>query len=192
MNIGIFSSLYRTVACFIILLSVTLVAVPSNAATISGTMTLVGAQGYTLPPGEDLSTATSLDFISNTIGASSTSTGNLGVTIGTAGTIQDLTFDPYSGPTSAFLTIGNWTFDLASVVIGTPRDVNLLSLAGTGTLTDTVGTLGSTPATWSFSSADVNDYSMTITAVPVPAAVWLFGSGLLGLVAVARRRNMVH
>jgi hypothetical protein len=27
------------------------------------------------------------------------------------------------------------------------------------------------------------------TVVPVPAAVWLFGSGLLGLVAVARRRR---
>ncbi len=27
-----------------------------------------------------------------------------------------------------------------------------------------------------------------VTAVPVPAAVWLFGSGLLGLVGVARRR----
>ena len=29
----------------------------------------------------------------------------------------------------------------------------------------------------------------TITAVPIPAAVWLFGSGLLGLAGVARRRN---
>lgn len=28
-----------------------------------------------------------------------------------------------------------------------------------------------------------------LTAVPVPAAVWLFGSGLLGLVGVGRRRN---
>jgi len=27
------------------------------------------------------------------------------------------------------------------------------------------------------------------TPVPVPAAVWLFGSGLLGLIGVARRRN---
>jgi len=26
-------------------------------------------------------------------------------------------------------------------------------------------------------------------AVPVPAAVWLFGSGLLGLVGVARRKK---
>lgn len=31
--------------------------------------------------------------------------------------------------------------------------------------------------------------SLTTTVVPVPAAVWLFGSGLLGLVGVARRRE---
>lgn len=30
--------------------------------------------------------------------------------------------------------------------------------------------------------------ALTVTAVPVPPAVWLFASGLLGLVAVARRR----
>jgi hypothetical protein len=30
---------------------------------------------------------------------------------------------------------------------------------------------------------------LTITAIPVPAAVWLFGSGLLGLVGVARRKK---
>ncbi len=29
----------------------------------------------------------------------------------------------------------------------------------------------------------------TVSAVPVPAAVWLFGSGLLGLVGVARRKK---
>jgi len=29
----------------------------------------------------------------------------------------------------------------------------------------------------------------TISAVPVPAAVWLFGSGMIGLVGVARRRK---
>ena len=29
----------------------------------------------------------------------------------------------------------------------------------------------------------------TITAVPVPAAVWLFGSGLIGLIGVARRKK---
>jgi hypothetical protein len=37
---------------------------------------------------------------------------------------------------------------------------------------------------WAVHSGDVG-------AVPVPAAVWLFGSGLLGLVAVARRRMKI-
>lgn len=32
-------------------------------------------------------------------------------------------------------------------------------------------------------------FSMQFTAVPVPAAVWLFGSGLLGLVGIARRKK---
>jgi hypothetical protein len=34
-------------------------------------------------------------------------------------------------------------------------------------------------------------FSASAAAVPVPSAVWLFGSGLLGLVAVARRRMKV-
>jgi hypothetical protein len=33
----------------------------------------------------------------------------------------------------------------------------------------------------------IDDVSLETSAVPVPAAVWLFGSGLLGLVGVARR-----
>lgn len=32
-------------------------------------------------------------------------------------------------------------------------------------------------------------YSLNITTVPVPAAAWLFGSGLLGLIVVARRKT---
>jgi len=54
---------------------------------------------------------------------------------------------------------------------------------------------------FSLSSSDVGDWGINtpayfaidnltaVSAVPVPAAVWLFGSGLLGLVTVARRRT---
>lgn len=37
-------------------------------------------------------------------------------------------------------------------------------------------------------NADVT-YTYSVPAVPVPAAVWLFGSGLIGLVGVARRKK---
>ncbi len=32
------------------------------------------------------------------------------------------------------------------------------------------------------------DASVTVSAVPVPAAVWLFGSGLIGLIGLAKRK----
>lgn len=40
-------------------------------------------------------------------------------------------------------------------------------------------------------SADFDNITMTteVSAIPVPAAVWLFGSGLLGLVGVARKKK---
>lgn len=37
--------------------------------------------------------------------------------------------------------------------------------------------------------AALSDIGWQVSAVPVPAAAWLFGSGLLGLIAVARRRT---
>jgi len=37
--------------------------------------------------------------------------------------------------------------------------------------------------------AALDDIGWDVAPVPVPAAVWLFGSGLIGLVAVARRRS---
>jgi hypothetical protein len=33
------------------------------------------------------------------------------------------------------------------------------------------------------------DYALRISSVPVPAATWLFGSGLIGLISIARRKR---
>ena len=40
------------------------------------------------------------------------------------------------------------------------------------------------------STAGIAIPSLGIASVPVPAAVWLFGSGMMGLIAVSRRRNI--
>ncbi len=41
-----------------------------------------------------------------------------------------------------------------------------------------------------FDITSIHVTNVTAPAVPIPAAVWLFGSGLLGLVGVARRKKM--
>ncbi len=43
--------------------------------------------------------------------------------------------------------------------------------------------------TWSVNAANGTLNYTTVSAVPVPAAVWLFGSGLLGLVGISRRKK---
>lgn len=64
---------------------------------------------------------------------------------------------------------GNFTASWTAPVVGGPFN----GQTGSWTITGTAGPVGSTPE------------------VPIPAAVWLFGSGLLGLVGVARRKKAV-
>lgn len=48
---------------------------------------------------------------------------------------------------------------------------------------------GTTFAGWSNQSFGSGHYGLQVSAVPVPAAAWLFGSGVIGLVGAARRRG---
>ena len=58
----------------------------------------------------------------------------------------------------------------------------------TGSLTDPYGIAGLAAIDGATPGSHRN-FNFTITAVPIPSAVWLFGSGLLGLVGVARRKK---
>jgi hypothetical protein len=87
-------------------------------------------------------------------------------------------FDPGLGPDFAFLT--GLTFQAALLPGGT--DVALIQGSG-GTWQDALG--------GEYTGVVYNSAAVTVGAVPVPAAVWLFASGLLGMVGVARRRAVV-
>ena len=71
------------------------------------------------------------------------------------------------------------------------------SAAGIGTWTGTIVSVGNVGAQWtSFDGTPYSEvYNISVSGavppavIPVPAAVWLFGSGLVGLMGVARRRR---
>lgn len=89
--------------------------------------------------------------------------------------------DILAGGTGAGLT-ADWTsFGLTSLTAGT--DVS-------GGLTVQFTAICGADA-GCFSNLAIDNVTVTadVSAVPVPAAVWLFGSGLLGLIGVARRKT---
>ena len=60
--------------------------------------------------------------------------------------------------------------------------------SGTGDIREVIGTSNQGPVAQSV-FYNVTDKIVFAQVVPVPAAVWLFGSGLLGLVGIARRKK---
>lgn len=104
-----------------------------------------------------------------------------------------------SGNTWTAAGTGNWQLNSCSDVgsatlcgyLGTlPLDNSMTNVSGSFDVT-TGGVITSdvnftTPATFTMNATDT--LSPTVSPVPLPAAAWLFGSGLLGLAGTARRR----
>ncbi len=91
---------------------------------------------------------------------------------------HEVAVDRNSATVSALGNIGSWSTTATTVDFA-------IDLAGTGLLNG-----DELAMRWGFTCAnDVIEGAVKVPEVPVPAAVWLFGSGLLGLAAVARRKR---
>jgi len=105
--------------------------------------------------------------------------GNLITThVGTIDFLQTMDVD-YAGGSDPFLEFQD----------GTLVSINLLFSSGTNGATADFTSSGTIFGSGSVLSGLWDANSFTTTVVPVPAAVWLFGSGLIGLVGVARRKR---
>lgn len=110
----------------------------------------------------------------------------------TAGT---LTFDESmdSGSNASITFIDGWLTDLnfgaEFGVLGAPEDFNSNLLSVTANRSVTTGNGGNAVTTDYILFAEWQATELPIAAVPVPAAAWLFGSGLLGLAGIARRKT---
>ena len=163
----------------------------ANAAFINGSLGLAGPYNPINSAGTPvtLDVATGIDFVGDQ-GFALTSTGDLAVAFLTPVAMTDFQFNPLNPNPLALWSVNGFTFNMTAVSINNQNSINL-SLSGTGTVSG--NGFDSTSGTWEFTANATEDStftwsSSTVSAVPVPAAVWLFGSGLLGLVGVARRR----
>jgi hypothetical protein len=120
----------------------------------------------------------------------------VGVTTGdfigqTVVAIADLDYSPFAAIDPLWTTnLGEFSFAITSLVVIDETPGSLV-LNGRGLLTSTLAGLDPTLANWSFSadSSPVN-FSIATSAVPVPAAVWLFGTAILGLVGLRRKGKL--
>ena len=151
-----------------------------SAATIS-TLGVSGNFGY-----DAATEIVSLSTVGSNGVADGIFTGTIDSTPGTGGSVDLTATDFVSVPT--FFTKNSWTFDLETLDYVSGTSPATLDFGGTGFITSSTDSVKHT-VNWTFTASDATTYSMNVTTVvPVPAAVWLFGTGLIGLVGVARRK----
>ena len=102
--------------------------------------------------------------------------------------LYDILFDfpPPPGQQARRFNAGEFlVYDIGGIVGLTANDFNFFGTPGPG-----AGNPGPYLSVARFQDTGIDqEFSDFVGAVPVPAAVWLFGSGLLGLVGIARRRR---
>ena len=144
------------------------------------------AFAFSLPLGglsAPLNTAASLG---TTLTAFTSSGGSVFATSGTGKIVdsQDIVINPFASVDKGVDIGAGLSINAQGTVVNSENAVGSISSGGPFDIMSVVVAFGLTDNTGVGFSGFVEQ-----TAVPVPAAVWLFGSGLLGLIGVARRKT---
>lgn len=147
----------------------------SAATTMMDWNVVAGPITSVVSPGGTVSTVEAKLFDSSNTEIASGSIDDFNLTLGSAIT--------------GFFTGAAGTYSIIGNIIDFPVITVVSGFAFYGITADGDINSGSVVMAPGSSSLNLAGSSINFTAVPVPAAAWLFGSGLIGLVAVARRRK---
>jgi len=103
-----------------------------------------------------------------------------GIVDNSFGQLLNTSFNSFFGASGSFDIM-----DIGFTAIGTGSSNLLLSESSIWVFADEFGGLYGDQVTFNPATVNVSG----VSAVPLPAAVWLFGSGLIGLAGVARRKS---
>lgn len=200
-----FAGIKKAIVLLPVALTGVLAATAAQAATVVGSVTLAASFGFVVETGSDAG----IDFVDFGLGNPSPS---FDTDVSTA-RIQAVSgdFATIGIVPGSFVDVKDFRFDLAGVdnpiVIGSIFEFSITSVvppsifsgsglpgagdfSGSGVLHDTSGTYDDTLYDFTFNNINGAIALVTNTAtgnpVPVPGAVWLFGSALLGLAARKR------
>ena len=118
-----------------------------------------------------------------------TGSNTLDITAGTLSFNQSMDSDANTSITFLDGKLYDLNFGAIFETNGAPEDFNSFFTTATASRSVTTGN-GPKAVTTNYTLyAEWDDQTQFISAVPVPAAVWLFGSGLLGLAGFSRSRK---
>jgi hypothetical protein len=104
----------------------------------------------------------------------------------------DVAMTSFTNTTTLYLD-GRLAFSISGHGIYNDQNVWITAAYGPGvpvlgTLPSTLNPITGATGDWAYQTGELTSSTISVNTVPVPATVWLLSSGLLGLVALRRRR----